>query len=60
MAREESDKRPDDLKSQFREALERKREQQQDGGNGSGGRDTKIHGAHGKAAAKRQFRRKSG
>ena len=60
MAGEDSEKRPGDLKSQFREALERKREQQQDGGNGSGGRDNKIHGAHGKAAAKRQFRRKSG
>jgi len=59
MAGEDSDKRPGDLKSQFREALERKRGQQQDGGNGSG-RDSKIHESHGKAAAKRQFRRKSG
>jgi hypothetical protein len=59
MAAEDSDKNSGDLKSQFREALERKRGQQQDGGNGTS-RDSKIHEAHGKAAAKRQFRRKSG
>lgn len=60
MAGEDSDKRPGDLKSQFREALERKRGQQQDGGSGAAGRDGKVHEPHGKAAAKRQFRRKSG
>jgi len=59
MAGEDSEQRPDELKSQFREALERKRGQQQ-AGNGSGIRDSKIHEAHGKAGAKRQFRRKSG
>ena len=60
MAGEDSEKRAEDLKSQFRDALERKRGHQQDGGNGPGGRDSKIHEAHSKAGAKRQFRRKSG
>jgi hypothetical protein len=60
MAGEDNDKDAGDLKSQFREALERKRGQQQDGGNGNGSRDSKIHESHGKAGAKRQFRRKSG
>jgi hypothetical protein len=60
MAGEDSEKHSGDMKSQFREALERKRGQHQDGAGGPGGRDSKIHEAHGKAAAKRQFRRKSG
>ena len=59
MAGEDSEQQPDELKSRFREALERKRGQQQ-GGNGASNRDNKIHEAHGKAGAKRQFRRKSG
>jgi len=59
MASEDSEQRPDELKSQFREALERKRGQQQ-AGNGAANRDSKIHEAHSKAGAKRQFRRKSG
>ncbi|MFL6163212.1 MAG: DUF5302 domain-containing protein [Jatrophihabitantaceae bacterium] len=60
MAVEDSEKRSPDLKSQFREALDRKRGQQQDGPGGPGGRDGKVQEAHGKANAKRQFRRKSG
>ena len=50
----------DDMKRKFREALERKREIQSEG-QGRGGRDpNKIHGAHGPAASRRSFRRKSG
>ena len=60
MAGDDSEKRSPDLKSQFREALERKRGQQQDGAAGPGSGDSKVHEAHGKASAKRQFRRKSG
>jgi hypothetical protein len=50
-----------DPKARFREALERKRSQQasraaEGGPNG----DSKIHGEHGAAGAKRTFRRKSG
>lgn len=51
----------DEMKRKFREALERKRNQQ--AGSGAGGRgadNSKIHGAHGPAANKRSFRRKSG
>jgi len=51
---------PDDVKSRFREALERKRGQHADGVAGSGPGGPKIHEAHGRAGAKRQFRRKSG
>jgi hypothetical protein len=51
---------PDAAKDRFREALERKRSQQHP--TGAGGREeSKIHGAHEKAAGgKRQFRRKAG
>jgi hypothetical protein len=49
-----------DLKARFRDALERKRGQQADSVGGPGGRDGKIHEAHSRAGAKRQFRRKSG
>jgi hypothetical protein len=50
----------DDVKRKFREALERKREIQSEG-QGRGGHDpNKIHGAHGPAASRRSFRRKSG
>lgn len=49
------------MKRKFREALERKRAQQADAGAaGRGGDPSKIHGAHGPAANKRSFRRKSG
>ncbi|HLH82693.1 MAG TPA: DUF5302 domain-containing protein [Trebonia sp.] len=48
------------MKRKFREALDRKRQIHAEG-SGQGGRDAgKIHGAHGPAAGRRQFRRKSG
>ena len=50
---------PDPAKDKFREALERKRGQQQTHNADAQG-DSKIHGAHNRAGAKRQFRRKSG
>ncbi|WP_336206153.1 DUF5302 domain-containing protein [Nonomuraea sp. LPB2021202275-12-8] len=51
----------DEMKRKFREALERKRNQAADSGAGGRGADaSKIHGAHGPAASKRSFRRKSG
>jgi hypothetical protein len=50
----------DETKRKFREALERKHQAHNDG-QGSGGRDGgKISGAHGPAASRRNFRRKSG
>ena len=55
--------KPDDLdetKRKFREALERKHQAHNDG-QGKGGREGgKISGAHGPAASRRNFRRKSG
>jgi len=54
------DQPAEDLKSQFKQALERKRGQQQDGVGGPGGRDGKVHESHARAGNKRQFRRKSG
>jgi len=51
----------DDVKRQFREALERKHGQDADANAAADGRDpSKIHGAHGPARNKRTFRRKSG
>ena len=50
----------DETKRKFREALERKHQAHSEG-QGKGGRDDgKIHGAHGPAASRRNFRRKSG
>jgi hypothetical protein len=50
----------DETKRKFREALERK-QQAHNEGQGQGGRDgSKINGAHGPAASRRNFRRKSG
>ena len=50
----------DETKRKFREALERKHQAHNDG-QGQGGRDGgKISGAHGPAASRRNFRRKSG
>jgi hypothetical protein len=50
----------DETKRKFREALERKHQVHNDG-QGNGGRDgSKINGAHGPAASRRNFRRKSG
>jgi hypothetical protein len=51
----------DEMKRKFREALERKRNRHASAGEGGrGGDPSKIHGAHGPAASKRSFRRKSG
>ena len=48
------------MKRKFREALDRKRQAHAEGSD-QGGRDpSKIHGAHGPAASRRSFRRKSG
>jgi hypothetical protein len=50
----------DETKRKFREALERKHQAHNEG-QGKGGRDGgKINGAHGPAASRRNFRRKSG
>jgi hypothetical protein len=50
----------DETKRKFREALERKHQAHNDG-QGRNGRDgSKINGAHGPAASRRNFRRKSG
>jgi len=50
----------DETKRKFREALERKQQAHNDG-QGTGGHDSgKINGAHGPAASRRNFRRKSG
>jgi hypothetical protein len=53
------EKNADAEKDKFREALERKRGQQH-ADNGRAQADSKVHAQHGKAGAKRQFRRKSG
>ena len=51
----------DDVKRKFREALERKRGQHPDKVGDAEGRDpSKVHGTHGPAASRREFRRKSG
>jgi hypothetical protein len=50
----------DDVKRRFREALDRKKKGQSGGGPGSAKDPSKIHGAHGRAGGKREFRRKSG
>ncbi|WP_344949112.1 DUF5302 domain-containing protein [Sphaerisporangium flaviroseum] len=51
----------DELKRKFREALDRKRQSQAEGNAAGRSKDaSKIHGAHGPAASKRSFRRKSG
>jgi hypothetical protein len=50
----------DDVKAKFRDALERKRNQQADSVGGSGPGASKIHDVHSRAGGKRTFRRKSG
>jgi hypothetical protein len=51
----------DEVKRKFRAALDRKRAVNAGDGSGGGDRDAgKIHGAHGPAAGRRSFRRKSG
>lgn len=56
----ETDAEQAEIKDKFREALARKNAQHADGVGSAGGPGSKIHEAHGKAGAKRQFRRKSG
>ena len=50
----------DETKRKFREALERKHQDHSEGQGKGGHEDGKIHGAHGPAASRRSFRRKSG
>ena len=50
----------DDTKRKFREALERKNKVHSDSQGQSGRDGAKISGAHGPAASRRNFRRKSG
>jgi hypothetical protein len=50
----------DETKRKFREALERKHQAHTEGQGKGGQDDGKIHGAHGPAASRRSFRRKSG
>lgn len=51
----------DEMKRKFREALERKRGAHSDANAAGPGKDSaKIHSAHGPAASRRSFRRKSG
>ena len=51
----------DEVQSQFREALERKRAREAGVASAPRGKDAgKIHGAHGPAMNRRAFRRKSG
>jgi hypothetical protein len=50
----------DETKRKFREALERKHQAHSDSQGQSGRDGSKISGAHGPAAARRNFRRKSG
>ena len=49
----------DDVKKQFREALEKKKHQHNPTADHKDGQ-SKAHGAHGSADHKRDFRRKSG
>jgi hypothetical protein len=51
----------DEVRRKFREALERKQHQHAAGNAAGDGRDpSKVHDAHGPAASRRSFRRKSG
>jgi Family of unknown function (DUF5302) len=51
---------PEDVKEQFRAALDRKRQRDSDAHTDDTHDRGKIHGTHGPAGAKRNFRRKSG
>jgi hypothetical protein len=50
----------DGVKDKFREALERKRNHQNERNADEAKDQSKIHGTHGAAGGKREFRRKSG
>jgi hypothetical protein len=54
-----ADQSSDPTKDRFREALERKRAKNH-ASNGEAQNDSKVHGTHDRAGAKRTFRRKSG
>jgi Family of unknown function (DUF5302) len=56
---QESQESQDDVKARFREALERKQARNRMGEDHADAR-SKVHDAHGPAAGRRQFRRKSG
>jgi Family of unknown function (DUF5302) len=59
----ENDGKPDleEVKRQFRAALDRKRAAHASDTAGAGGQEPgKIHGTHGPASSRRSFRRKSG
>jgi hypothetical protein len=61
-AEHDDDAKPDidDVKAKFREALDRKRQVHAEG-QGKGAHEAgKVNGAHGPAASRRSFRRKSG
>ncbi|GAA1723260.1 DUF5302 domain-containing protein [Microbacterium paludicola] len=64
MSEESKNSASDEAKAKFREALERKNAQSaaKNGAPGSGGPHGAgaIHGTHGAAGGKREFRRKSG
>lgn len=63
MSEESKNSASDEAKAKFREALERKNAQNaaKNGAPGSGGPHAgAIHGTHGAAGGKREFRRKSG
>jgi uncharacterized protein DUF5302 len=51
----------DEVKRRFREALERKQQKNAAANGSTSGKDpSKVHSAHGPAASRRSFRRKSG
>ena len=50
----------DETKRKFREALERKKQQAQNRPGATLEGDSAVHGVHGAAGGKREFRRKSG
>lgn len=62
MATEEGAAKPDidDVKRKFREALDRKQAGHASDAAGTGKNQGKVSGAHGPAASRRSFRRKSG
>ncbi|WP_203136869.1 DUF5302 domain-containing protein [Microbacterium sp. JZ31] len=61
MNEESKNSASDEAKAKFREALEKKHARDSAHGSAPGRRDTgAIHGTHGAAGGKREFRRKSG
>ena len=59
MAEQSSDKPTDEMKRKFREALDRKKQNEHDRPAHLDG-ESAVHDAHGPAGGKREFRRKSG